>query len=205
LDENIIIKIKNIPSGLSSYYHIRYNIRTQEAGDTFWTEKYQANNAPIQNSSVYTTVTLQSYSISAERVVNVEVQSLVCHYETHNQTLQPPFDKFFEAKPITKTYVDSKSDWSNPQSISLSTNGATGIPTTIAPTTPKPTQTTTPTPTQDPAANLAQWAEQIGTVFSFNWQTVALGAMAIVIAGLVAGMFMLWRKVGNLTSEKQSA
>jgi hypothetical protein len=202
LDENIIIKIKNIPFGVPSYYHIRYNIRTQEAGSSFWFEKYHEYDAPVQNPSGYTTI--RYFSRSSERVVNIEVQAVVCHFEVHIATNLPPPLDIMDGMPVNNTYIDSTSDWSNPQSINLSTNGATGIPTTIAPTTPKPTQTITPTTTtSDNQSNLTQWVEQLRKFLGFNWEMVAWTVMAVIIAALIVVTLTLWRKVSNLTDKKQ--
>ena len=205
-DHEIVVNIKNIDFDLPNGYLIRYNIRIQSSGNSGWVEGYQDYNSPIQNPSGYTTIIQEVYGTrTAEERMAVEVQAFVCHYEVHiAKNLPPPLD-IMDGMPINNTYVDSTSDWSSPQSVSVGTNGATGIPTTIAPTTPKPTQTIIPTTstTQNPSSSLTQWVEQLRKIFSFNWEMVAWTVMAVIIAALIVVTVALWRKVGNLTDKKQ--
>jgi hypothetical protein len=204
-DHEIVVNIKNIDFDLPNGYLIRYNIRIQSSGNSGWVEGYQDYNSPIQDPSGYTTIIQEVYGTrTAEERIVVEVQAFVCHYEVHiAKNLPPPFDDLGETRS-NFTYVDSTSDWSSPQSISVSTNGATGIPTTITPNTPKPTQTITPTTTtSDNQSNLTQWVEQLRKFLGFNWELVALSVLAVIIAALIVVTVTLWRKVGNLTDKKQ--
>jgi hypothetical protein len=208
LGEDIVTKIKSIDFDLPSGYDIHYNVRFKALSDQgsylSWREAFHYYDSPVQDSSGYTTISQWAnfYVGSDDRVI-VEVQALVCHYEVRNVSLWPPPHEPQILVPENFTEVDSTSDWSSPQTLTVDINGATGIPTSVEPD-PVPTQTPTPYPqyTQNPNSfNI--WDNPLTALFNSHWEKLALLFMASIIVVLAVGLILVWRKVGNLSANKQ--
>lgn len=205
-DDEIVVTIKNIDFDLLRGYDIHYNVRTRalhDDGSYSWREVFGNSDAPVQDPSEYTTINLYAnFYGGADDRVTIEVQSLVCHYEMVQQSVYPP--PFDDPVPVNVTIVDAKSEWSSPQILALHKNGASGVPTTVL---PEPTQTTAPPTqnpqnTQNPTATSNLWDNPLTALITSHWEKLALLAMATIIAVLAVGLFVLWRKVGNLAGQK---
>jgi hypothetical protein len=201
--QEFVIKIKNIEYDLPSGYDIHYNIRANtdcyKYGSYSWGEAF-IDYYPIQDPSGYTTIKMHpDYKTNGNRRFDCEVQALVCHYET-----EISYSLAHLGQEYTVTKVDSRSDWSSAQSLTVDINYPTNDPTFVWPD-PDPTQTTTPYPqyTQNPTASPNQLANQFTALLNSHWEQLALLAMATIIVVLAVGLVLVWRKVGNLADQKQ--
>ncbi len=204
------ITIKNIDYDLPAGYDIQYNVRIlaywngyYDDGSYKWDEPgLDCAKLPGQDPSGYTTFGMMQpvYKEGNKNDrIDFEVRAVVCHYELENASMNYPI----RGALVNVSKVDATSDWSSPQSVSLDTDGATGVPTSVEPD-PDPTQTTEPYNQYPPypTATPTQLANQLTALLNSNWEKLALLAMAAIIAIMAVGLVMLWRKVGNLADQK---
>lgn len=208
-------------------YNIYYNIRVKPHGLNTWTEvfptlqrfKTQSNTdygtyirAPIQSQSDYTVITYppeygdtyshDSFPTSTE--MDIQVQAVV-GYESQvwvgDHPLAPQLTGHFESA----TAYETQGEWSN----TLTASSITTTPTPYSPpmiiTTPNPLTspnskggTAQVTSSPQPQTTISPSTGTPNTYSSgFDWQTVAIGVLAILVAGLTVGMVVLYRKIGT--------
>ncbi len=180
---DFVVTIKNIDYDLPAGYDINYNIRKyhdlNNYGSYSWQESYQ-DYYPIQDPSGYTTIKQHTNcETNGNYRVDFEVQALVVHYETETS-----YSIEHLGQEYTVTKVDSKSEWSSPQSLTITINHPTNIPTP-----------------QYTSSNL--WNNQLTALINSHWEKLALLVLAAIIVVLAAGLVVLWRKVGNLADQKR--
>jgi hypothetical protein len=213
-DNNTIeVMIKNQPfaysiNGLT--YHLYYNVRTKPHFVGNWTElypiverlssaynssgnsysEYISNNSPPESTSEYTVLSFSAdYPPNAQ--VDFQVEAIIGH-ASQAWVIQHPFAPEYGGYYEPAIAFDEISGWSNTQTVTISTSGASPSPSSSPASTP--TSSPSSMPSQNPTAT--QPGAQTTTLLGLDWTTIALIVLSIVVALLIVVIaFMRRRRV----------
>jgi hypothetical protein len=85
-------------------------------------------------------------------------------------------------------------DWSPTQTITINEIAPTHAPTKL-PSGPLPTSTIMNSPSVNPTGVPAQTDTQTDVFSGFEWQTVAIAILVVVVAVLAVGLAVVWRRL----------
>lgn len=218
-NQSIAFKIKNQPftshndssgNNISLYYNFKFKGHfgtewshypfndngqgTRRYFSTFFVLIYQSPKLPASNSE-YTNIVLglpflfgvANPSVGSQ--VDFQVQALIGHIDYAG-------DGFY-------SFTGQSSDWSNTQTITISSSAPTATPKTSASSTP--TSNSSTLPTQNPTASPSQSGSDDAFLFGLDWKDIALllGVLVVVLLAVVVVVFLLFyrrhRKPATLT------
>jgi hypothetical protein len=221
-NKSIQVQIKNQPFSYSfngTTYHLYYGVRVKGHFGSEWVEHYSNYEAISwakqntmsytkgqfvggiqQSNSDYTMLSISASDYPNDAQLDIQVMATVGHdsqkFINENWHLMD-FTVWGHYEPAVA--VDTTSDWSNTQTINLSSGEATISQSTASPV-PPPTQQTPPPsptaePTQTPTETPIQPSIQTGILPEITWEQIALAVACAVIAVLAAGLVVLWRRL----------
>jgi hypothetical protein len=155
-------------------YQLYYNIRQKEHTEDKWTERTWSFNGPGSlvpqtNNSQYTIESIPASAYPNTTQIDFQIQAMLGGNFTRHPASGSPFIPDYREFGIP---VNSQSDWSSIQTI------------TLTQITPAETPTPTITPTQTPIAGL----------FGFGWEQTAILLLAVLVAASWVAIVVLWRK-----------
>jgi hypothetical protein len=199
-NRTIEVTIKNQP--FVSYYHansfnisLYYNVRMKGHYAQNWTDLYFLEDEhPIQSNSDYTVISYSlggAYSLIGElpagAQVDFQVEAMEGYFSRiYNPNATDPLEMF------PWGFTGEESGWSNTQTVTISTSGASPSPSSSPASTP--TSSPSSMPSQNPTAT--QPGAQTTTLLGLDWTTIALIVLSIVVALLIVVIaFMRRRRV----------
>jgi hypothetical protein len=163
---------------VSFYYNVR--IKGHDETDNWLEVYYSGNGLPTQSDSNYTKIPIpverqnMGIQIPAGSKTDIQVQAMIGRI---GRVFNPNSTSQIDMYPYR--FIGETSGWSNTQTVTLPAN------TPLSPT-PSASHTSTPTLTPDNSAPNSSF---------LLITTIAIVVMAVLIAGLVVAVVVLWRKV----------
>jgi hypothetical protein len=177
------------PSDDTGYTKITFGLKGDNGTDTAYKYRELSYNPPPYYG--YYCYTLGNVSVGGE--VDFRVQAII-GYSTRINVTYAGSPIGLEPGESYRYYIftGESSDWSTTQTVTIGDNSTTKAPT---PSSSQSSSTPTATlPTENPTASSAQPDTQTGILFGFDWQTVAIVVLIVVVGVLAVGMVLLWRR-----------
>ncbi len=171
-----------------NYYPFAPNgVTTSRYGGIFWGNNTESPADLAQSNTGYTTITIQIpglYNVPPDAQLQVQAQALIGY--------MVPSDYMMAGHVYV--FTGQYSDWSNTQTITISSSAPTATPNTSASSTP--TSNSSTSPTQNPTATPNQFGSQNKSLFTFDSEQIVIVVFVVVaVLVLVVAVFMRRRSV----------